>query len=295
MGLLMGFMIGAMRKVWPWKEVLREEEIGGKLRVLEEANILPEHFDTGVVTAVALALLGFLVVMALERVAGGDARIEAIGMDGPAGAGKSTVAKRVAEALDFLYVDTGAMYRAVTLAAMQTETDLEDDQAMGALARESEIRFDHTGTKVFLNGDDVSEAIRTPELTRNIKYAAGSTAVRTELVRQQQAIAKHRPVVMEGRDITTVVLPHARWPFYLDASVDCRAERRMKDLEAKGEAMAMEELKRDIEARDRSDAEREVGPLQRTDAQIYLDTSAMTQEEVVDWIVKRVRKDRGAV
>jgi cytidylate kinase len=219
-------------------------------------------------------------------------KIDAVAMDGPAGAGKSSVAKAVAKRLDFLFVDTGAMYRAITLAAMRAEVDLHDVQALGRLAQEQRIAFDESGTRIFLNNEDVSELIRTPELTRNIKYIANAEPVRAELVKQQQMIAQERPVVMEGRDITTVVLPNARWPLYLDASVECRARRRMKDLTAQGDSMELKELMADIEARDRSDQEREVGPLMRTDTQIYLDTSEMTQEEVVTWIVERVEHDR---
>jgi cytidylate kinase len=214
---------------------------------------------------------------------------EGVGIDGPAGAGKSTIAKTLAKNLDYLFVDTGAMYRAVTFAAMQKGVALEDEAAMGEVARIIKISFDTTGTKVFIDGEDVSKEIRTPELTVNIKFAARAPEVRDELVRQQQVIAQTRPVVMEGRDITTVVLKNAKWKFYLDASVECRAIRRQKDLAGKGIDEDIEKIKRDIEERDRSDFERKVGPLMRTDEQIYVDTSNMSQSEVVAHIEEIIK------
>jgi cytidylate kinase len=211
--------------------------------------------------------------------------IDAVAIDGPAGAGKSTVARAVARRLGFLYVDTGAMYRAVALAAVRRGVDLEDPEAMGRVAESIDLAFDATGERIAVDGEDVTAAIRTPDLTKKIRYAAGAEPVRRALVRDQQAIAETQPVVMEGRDITTVVLPHARWRFYLDASVECRARRRLRDLEAAGHAASFEELAAGIAERDRSDTERAVGPLRRTGEQIYLDTSAMTQAEVIDRVV----------
>jgi cytidylate kinase len=218
-----------------------------------------------------------------------DKLFEGVGIDGPAGAGKSTIAKTLAKNLGYLFVDTGAMYRAVTLAAMRKGVTLEDEPAMGKIARKIKINFDQTGTKVFVDGEDVSEEIRKPELTANIKFAARAPEVREELVRQQQAIAQTQPVVMEGRDITTVVLKNARWKFYLDASVECRALRRQKDLAGKGIEEGLEKISKDIKERDRSDFERRVGPLMRTDDQIYVDTSDMSQQEVVAHIEEIIK------
>ena len=218
-------------------------------------------------------------------------RFPSVGIDGPAGAGKSTVARRVAERLGFLFVDTGAMYRAVTLAAMRAGTPLEDDAAMGAVARACTITFSPDGTAVFLDGEDVSAAIRTPELTRNIRHAASAPSVRAVLVARQQSMARERPVVMEGRDITTVVIPGAKWLFYLDASVECRVRRRLADLVASGQKADPEELRLDIVARDQSDFNRAVGPLCRTPEQVYLDTSGMTADAVIAAIIDRVRAD----
>ncbi|MFW5857123.1 MAG: (d)CMP kinase, partial [Planctomycetota bacterium] len=202
--------------------------------------------------------------------------------------------RAVADRLGFVYVDTGAMYRAVALAALRRGVALDDPEAMGGVARAVTIAFDVTGTRLLLDGEDVSAAIRTAEVTRNTRYAASAPPVRTELVRRQQELAADRQVVMEGRDITTVVLPHARWKFYLDASVACRARRRQADLAAAGEPADLAVIADEIEARDRSDRERAVGPLRRTDDQIYLDTSDLSPEAVVDRIVTRVRADADA-
>lgn len=215
--------------------------------------------------------------------------VDAVAIDGPAGAGKSSVAKTVAKKLGFLFVDTGAMYRTVALAAERAAIDMADPEKMGEIARSITINFDDSGTRVSLNGEDVSDAIRTPELTAKVKYAAVSPAVRSELVSQQQKIAESRPVVMEGRDITTVVLPNAKWKFYLDASVECRAKRRMKDFENAGKPCDLAKIIEEIEARDKSDFEREVGPLKRTEDQNYLDTSDMSCDEVIEYIIKAVK------
>lgn len=216
-------------------------------------------------------------------------QVDAVAIDGPAGAGKSTVARAVAERLGFQYVDTGAMYRAVALAAIRRDVDLADPEAMGRVARESALAFDASGERIRLDGEDVSDEIRTPGVTRNTRYAASAAPVRTELVRRQQEMARDRAVVMEGRDITTVVLPHARWKIYLDASVACRAHRRRADLRSAGVETDLAALEREIADRDRSDTERSVGPLVRTPEQVYVDTSDLTQEEVIDRIERIVR------
>ncbi len=211
--------------------------------------------------------------------------ILSVAIDGPAGSGKSTVAKRVAEELGFLFVDTGAMYRAVTLAAERQGVAMEDAGEMGRVASEIAITFGDFGKKVFIDGEDVSEKIRTPELTAKIKFAASSLNVRERLVAEQQRIADNNSVVMEGRDITTVVLPNAKWRFFLDASVECRARRRMGDFLSSSNAPDLGIIKRDIESRDKSDYERKISPLKRVEGQIYLDTSKMDVDAVVDYII----------
>ncbi|MFH0910827.1 MAG: (d)CMP kinase [Planctomycetota bacterium] len=218
--------------------------------------------------------------------------IRAVAIDGPAGAGKSTVARGVAEALGFLYIDSGAMYRAVTLAAMRAGANLHDPEALGAVARSCRLDFDESGTRILLDGEDVSTAIRTPEITAQVRFAASAPPVRAELVGRQRALARARPVVMEGRDITTVVLPEAQWKFYLDAAPECRARRRLKDLDAAGHPTRLEALLGEIASRDRSDLERAVGPLKRTGDQVYLDTTDLSVAEAVQQIVRRAQDGR---
>ncbi len=194
---------------------------------------------------------------------------DAVAIDGPAGSGKSSVARRIAEERGFLYVDTGAMYRAVALKAMRRGADLENPDAMAAVAESADIRFDATGARVLLDGEDVSRAIRSPEVSRNVKFAARVPAIRERLVAMQQALCEERPVVMEGRDITTVVLPRARWKFFLTASPEARAERRHAEMRAAGREVDLGDILADINARDAGDGIR------------YLDTSAMSPDEVV--------------
>lgn len=223
--------------------------------------------------------------------------MDAVAIDGPAGAGKSTIARAVASALGFLYLDTGAMYRAVALAAQQQEADLEDPEAMGAVARACSLSFDESGTRLSLNGTDISDAIRTPEITRITKFSARAQPVRDALIPQQQAVAAARPVVMEGRDITTVVLPEARWKFYLTAEAAERARRRQAEMEAKGYAVDFDSLLAEIEARDASDAA--VGPMAEalrraqdpTDDLVLVDTTNLTPAQIVARIVDRVRAE----
>ncbi len=211
---------------------------------------------------------------------------DAVAIDGPAGSGKSSVAKAIAKARGFLYVDTGAMYRAVALKAIRAGVDLEDPEAMASVAADAAIAFDATGARILLDGEDVSAAIRTPEVARNVKFAARVPAIRARLVAMQQAMCEERPVVMEGRDITTVVLPRARWKFFLTASAEARAQRRHAEMRAAGSDIPLAALVDDINARDASDYQ--VGPMKDArdralagDGIRYLDTSAMTQSEVV--------------
>lgn len=212
--------------------------------------------------------------------------IDAVAIDGPAGSGKSSVAKRVADAKGFLYVDTGAMYRAVALKAMRLGVDLDDPDAMAAVAEGASLAFDPTGTKILLDGEDVSSGIRSPEVARNVKCAARAPAVRARLVEAQRAMARERPVVMEGRDIATVVLPNARWKFFLTASPETRAGRRHAEMLAAGRTVALDEIVEDIRRRDEADYQ--VGPMKEArdralagDGIAYLDTSDMAPDEVV--------------
>ncbi len=219
--------------------------------------------------------------------------VNAIGIDGPAGSGKSTIAKQVAERLNFTYIDTGAMYRAVALQAKLSGIDLENEEDMTKIAYDVDITFDITGTIISLNGTDVSSEIRTPEITAITKFAARTQGVRKLLVQKQQKMAKKHKVVMEGRDITTIVLPNARWRIFLTASPEIRANRRLKDFEKRGHTVDYNELLKEIIARDESD--NSVGPMKEAKELAHegkgiylLDTSDLTQKEVINNIVTYV-------
>ena len=222
-----------------------------------------------------------------------DGLRDAVAIDGPAGSGKSSVAKRIADARGFLYVDTGAMYRAVALKAMRGGVDLEDPAAMAAVAEGADISFDDTGTRILLDGEDVSGEIRTPEIAKNVKFAARVPEIRARLVRLQQGMCERRPVVMEGRDITTVVLPRARWKFFLTASPEARAGRRHAEMLAAGRDVELADILADINMRDASDYQ--VGPMKdardramKNDGIHYIDTSNMTPDDVVATILDRM-------
>lgn len=220
--------------------------------------------------------------------------LNAVAIDGPAGSGKSTIARAVAQELDFLYIDTGAMYRAIALKALRLNVNLEDEAAMATVADGADVRFDATGTRVLLDGEDVSQEIRTPEVTGKTRYAARAPGVRARLVRLQQQMAAERPAVMEGRDITTVVLPLARWRFFVTATPEERARRRLADYEKSGHAVPFEQLVQDILARDASD--NEVGPMKEAqekartgDGIILVDTTDLTPQAVIKRITDCVR------
>ena len=223
-------------------------------------------------------------------------QVAAVAIDGPAGSGKSTIAKEVANRLQFVYIDTGAMYRAVALEASRQGVDLEDPAAMSDIAAGVDINFDSSGTCIMLNGEDVSAEIRTPRITAITKYAARVGAVRELLVAKQQQMSEQRPVVMEGRDITTVVLPAARWRIFLTASAEERARRRRDDFISRGHDVDYDELLQEIIARDKSD--NEVGPMKkaqelaRSGKGIFLlDTTKLNISEVIDKIVAYVRNN----
>lgn len=219
-----------------------------------------------------------------------------IAIDGPAGSGKSTVAKEVAKKLGFIYVDTGAMYRALTLKAIKKNIDLTDSGALIDLAKNTKIHLETNKNfelSVKIDGKDVSEEIRTPFITNSVKHVACIAGVRREMVNLQRRAASEKGAVLEGRDIGTVVFPDADVKIYLDASIDERVKRRYKELIVKTPDIAIEEVKKDVAARDKSDEERSVGPLKKADDAILIDTTKLTIPEVVDKIlgvVKAVKK-----
>ncbi|MFA5165635.1 MAG: (d)CMP kinase [Candidatus Omnitrophota bacterium] len=214
-----------------------------------------------------------------------------IAIDGPAGSGKSTVARLVAQRLGFLYIDTGAMYRALTLKALRTKADLDDEAGLGALAGSTEIELRQEGgsLKVFLDGEDVTSGIRTPEITNNVKYIARAKPVREHMVKVQRMLGGQGGTVMEGRDIATVVLPDADKKFYIDAAFDVRAQRRYKELKESGAAVSEEDVRKDLKMRDDSDFNRPIGPLRKASDAIIVDTTGLTIEGVVDKVLGLIK------
>jgi len=214
-----------------------------------------------------------------------------IAIDGPAGSGKSTTAQMVAQRLGFLYLDTGAMYRALTLKALREELNLEDEAALGALADRTGVALVQRdgGLRTLLDGEDVSEEIRLPEVTAKIAPVCRVPHVREVLVRKQREIGRDGEVVMEGRDIGTVVFPDAELKIYLDADVEERTRRRCRELAKQGVVVSFEDVKRDMLERDRRDMEREHGPLRRAEDMVVVDTTTLTIAEQVDRIVRLVK------
>ncbi len=214
-----------------------------------------------------------------------------ITIDGPAGAGKSTVARALARRLGYRYLDTGAMYRAITLAAVRDGVDLNDEGQLAEVVRRHRFEFEAAGGTMLVrvDGEDVTESIRDPELTAKVRHAAGAAQVREQLVAMQRAFAaRHEKIVTEGRDQGTVAFPGARAKFYLTADPAERARRRGAQLEAKGAAVDLEQIRRAIEARDRSDENRAVGPLKPADDAVTIDTTGLSIEQVVERVCRRV-------
>ena len=208
--------------------------------------------------------------------------MKVVAIDGPAGSGKGTVSKRLARECNLTYIDTGAMYRAIAYKTLKNNIDITDEESIVELAKNSKIEF--IDGKTYLDGIDVSSEIRTMEVTRIVSPVSSIVPLREILVKKQQEMAKSLDVIMEGRDITTVVLPNANYKFYLDASVDERAKRRYIENKEKGMDVSIEEIKENIEKRDYNDMNKPVGALTRTDDQIYVDSTNMTIDEVVDYM-----------
>ena len=208
-----------------------------------------------------------------------------IAIDGPAGSGKGTVAKLIADKFNLVYVDTGATYRCLALKALRNNIKVEEKDKLIELAKDINIELTSDG-KVYLDGEDVTSEIRSKEVTNIVSPVSGIPKVREYLVEIQRNIASSNDAIMEGRDITTVVLPNAEYKIYLDASVEERANRRYKECLEKNISMTYEEVIENIKARDYNDMHKEVGSLMRTDEQIYIDTTNMTIDEVVDKISK---------
>ncbi|MDZ4861641.1 MAG: (d)CMP kinase [Candidatus Hydrogenedentes bacterium] len=216
---------------------------------------------------------------------------EIVAIDGPAGAGKSTVARNVARQLGFAYLDTGAMYRAATWNAMNKGVDADDPLALAASTREMRLDLrDENGTlHIFIDGQEVTDAIRTPEVTRRIAKLDRNAGVRAHLAELQREIGARAPTVAEGRDMGTVVFPRAKCKVYLDANLDERARRRARDFDAKGIAYDAASLKEEIRARDENDRSRDIAPLRRAEDAVLVDTSSMSADDVVNTIVEFAR------
>ncbi|HLT54783.1 MAG TPA: (d)CMP kinase, partial [Bacillota bacterium] len=216
----------------------------------------------------------------------------AIAIDGPAAAGKSTVAKIVAKKLSFLYIDTGAMYRAITLKALKNGINVNNEDALLQLLMRTKIDFLQIDSeqKVLLDDIDVTEEIRSQEVTKQVSYVAKHPKVRKEMVARQREMARHKGVVMDGRDIGSQVLPDAEVKIFLVASVEERAKRRYEENKRRGIPSDMEELIKEIALRDRIDSEREASPLIKADGAIEIDTTSMTIQEVADRILNIAKK-----
>ncbi|MEY2356683.1 (d)CMP kinase [Lysinibacillus capsici] len=211
-----------------------------------------------------------------------------IAIDGPAGAGKSTIAKIVAEALGFTYIDTGAMYRAVTYKAMQQNIHLDDEAKLAEMLEVStiELKPSSQGQLVFLDGHNVSAEIRSNEVTSSVSQVAAHAKVRELLVAQQQKLAANGGVVMDGRDIATHVLKDAELKIFMSATVEERARRRLIDNQKRGIDSSLEKLQEEIALRDKKDSEREASPLIQAEDAIFLDTTALSIDDAAQAILK---------
>lgn len=218
-----------------------------------------------------------------------------IAIDGPGGAGKSSIAKAVAKKLDILYVDTGALYRTVGLYVRRREIDPKD--AIGVTAALAdltvEVRYENGTQVVYLNGENPGDAIRTPEMSMYASAVSAIPSVRAFLLETQKEIARKNSVIMDGRDIGTVILPEADVKIFLTASAQCRAERRYRELIAKGQNVTLEDVLREMNERDHADSTREIAPAEAAPDAILLDNSDLTFDESVDAVIDLVRKKTG--
>ena len=221
--------------------------------------------------------------------------MSAIAIDGPAGAGKSTVAKLVAGRLRFIYFDTGAMYRAIALFLLRKGIDPEDTEAVTAVLPEAELSITHDGSgqSVILNGENVNLLIRTEEVSKAASVSSRIPAVREKLVQLQRELAAGSDVVMDGRDIGTVVLPDAMLKIYLTAGTRVRAERRYRELTERGTVCNIDEIEAEIADRDKRDMNREISPLRQAEDAELVDSSDMTADEVAERILSLYEERKG--
>lgn len=215
-----------------------------------------------------------------------------IAIDGPAASGKTTTARLVAERLGYLHVDTGAMYRAVTLKVLLHRVNIRDAEAVEQMTVETEIRLerDDGDVKVVLDGEDVTKQIRKPEVTKAVSAVSSYEKVRETLVREQRRMGKDGGIVVEGRDTGTVVFPNAELKIYMVAYVKERARRRQRELDTQGDISDFESIVQEIAERDEKDSNRKVSPLRKAADAVVLDTSRMTIKQQVDFIVEKARE-----
>ena len=246
-----------------------------------------EVLDVDALTGGFNLQIAFSTGYAAGKAAAKGTDMKQIAIDGPAGAGKSTVAKILAERLDYMYVDTGAMYRTIALACIRKGIDLADEAAVSKVCEEADIsiKYENGVQVMYLDGENVSEAIRNEEVSKAASDTSKFLKVRERLVQMQRDLTKEYNVIMDGRDIGTAVLPDATLKIYLTASVQVRAERRYKEYKEKGIACELEEIKKDIEQRDHNDMTREISPLRKADDAVEVDTSDLTIDEVVQKII----------
>lgn len=214
-----------------------------------------------------------------------------IAIDGPAGSGKSTAAKNLADKFGFLYLDTGAMYRAITYLVLKEDIFEQNDKIIELIKKtDLKLKFENGKTHVFVDGEEITEEIRTPEVNSRVSEVSTIPEVREELVNLQRQIGRQGSLVTEGRDTTTVVFPDADLKIYLTASIEERARRRFKEFQDKGIGIDIDEVKNNIEKRDRIDSGREISPLMKADNAIEIDTSDLTVEEELQKLVDLVNK-----
>ena len=216
-----------------------------------------------------------------------------VAIDGPAGAGKSTLAKRIAKDLGFTYLDTGAIYRALALKILRRAVDLNDTAELSAIVNDTaiDLRDSHGEVKVFLDGEDVSSSIRTPEVSQMASRASALPMVRHRLLDLQRALGRRGNVVAEGRDIGTVVFPDAQVKIFLEASIEERARRRYDELRAAGRAVTLNETIREMKERDNRDSERAIAPLIRADDAVALDSSGLTADGVAEMVLRLIKSE----
>jgi cytidylate kinase len=215
-----------------------------------------------------------------------------IAIDGPAGAGKSTIAKKIAQRLGFLYIDTGAMYRALTLKAIEEHIPISDRKGLVAMAKRSAINLEHNpdgSLKVFLDKRDVTALLRQPRITKVVSDIAKHKEIRQILVKLQRRLGRKNNAVLDGRDIGTVVFPDAERKFYLDATTKERVIRRHKELMELGQSVTLAEVRQDVQNRDQIDSHRKTAPLKKAQDAIYIDTTKMGIEEVVERLLEVIQ------